>query len=92
MAAIEAFHRGNTKLGEKIVGEQVFGTIPSDVARTLGTAGNVAFAKTNRQRGKAIKSYAKETSPLFQTLSNLAPVPTNSTHSMLGPLPPPPAP
>lgn len=89
MAAAEQFHKGNVRLGEKIVGEQIVGAVPSDVLRTINTGANVAFAKNNRQRKKAVTNYAKETFPVAQTLSNLVPSPS---HSTLSPLPPPPAP
>jgi 2'-5' RNA ligase len=89
MAAIEQFRKGRVELGTKIVDEWAIGGIPSDTLRTLHTSANVAFAKNNRQRKKAITGYAKETFPLAQTISHLAPVPS---HSTLSPLPPPPAP
>jgi 2'-5' RNA ligase len=89
MAAIEQFRKGRVELGTKIVDEWAIGAIPSDTLRTLHTSANVAFAKNNRQRKKAITGYAKETFPLAQTISHLAPVPS---HSTLSPLPPPPAP
>jgi hypothetical protein len=89
MAAIEQFRKGRVELGTKIVDEWAIGAIPSDTLRTLHTSANVAFAKNNRHRKKAITGYMKETFPLAQTISHLAPVPS---HSTLSPLPPPPAP
>lgn len=90
MSAIKQFHKGNVQLGEKIVGEYAIGSIPSDMIRALSTAGNVAFAKNNRQRRKAVTRLAKDTFPIANMISNLVPAPQGRTG--LSPLPPPPAP
>ena len=70
-AAIRAIHQGRSEFGDKILDEAVLGAVVSDMLRTGKAGFNIAFAKNNRQRGKATSRYLKETFPLAQTLSDL---------------------